>query len=370
LPRCRLGTGRTELDSIENLRTFVAVADTQSLSAAARQLRVAASVVTKRVDQLESRVGARLFTRSTRRVALTELGARYLSSARRLMHDYDEVLAEMRQSSQPIEGHIRIKVPTPIAVAYMADTLAEFQEQFPLVSLDVVLTERALDPSEEGFDIAMGAHEGAFPGVIEEPICPLHRVVCAAPEYLKERGAPQQPSDLAHHDCLVFLPAGRTWLFESANGLVSVALRPKLCANESGVLATAAILGNGIALLPLYAAAPALRAGTLVRVLHGFTVQTLWMKAFVPEDRVRIPRVRSLLAFIKNQYSPVPPWERGDLQSVMSAVEELPATNESAGQHTTASINENPSVSSIEETKSSSAASNKRRKSRNVLSRP
>ena len=111
-------------------------------------------------------------------------------------------------------------------------------------------------------------------------------------------------------------------MFESADGPVSVDLRPKLSANESGVLTTAAILGNGIALLPLYSVAPALRAGTLVRVLQGFTAPALWMKAFVPEDRIRIPRVRSLLAFIKAQYSPVPPWERGDLQSVMSALQQ------------------------------------------------
>jgi DNA-binding transcriptional LysR family regulator len=320
LLRCRLGTGRAELDSIENLRTFIAVADTHSLSAAARELRLAGSVVTKRIEQLESRVGARLFSRSTRRVALTELGERYLSSARRLVHDYDDVFAEMRQSSQPIEGHIRIKVPTPIAVAYMADTLAEFQEQFPRVSLDVVLNERAVDPSQESFDIALGAHAGSFAGVVEERICPLSRAVCAAPGYLKERGAPRHPSDLAHHDCLVFLPAGRTWSFESANGLVSVDLRPKLSANESSVLTSSAIFGNGIALLPLYSVAPALRAGTLVRVLEGFTAPTLWMKAFVPEDRMRIPRVRALLAFIKARYSPVPPWETDDGHEAIDAV--------------------------------------------------
>jgi DNA-binding transcriptional LysR family regulator len=321
LLRCRLGTGRAELDSIENLRAFIAVADTHSLSAAARQLRLAGSVVTKRIEQLESRVGARLFSRSTRRVALTELGERYLSSARRLVHDYDDVFAEMRQSSQPIEGHIRIKVPTPIAVAYMAYTLADFLEEFARVTLDVVLTERAIDPSEEGFDIAMGAHAETFPRVIEERICPLHRAVCAAPEYLKDRGVPQHPSDLSHHDCLIFMPAGRTWQFESATGLVSVELRPKMSANESGVLTTAAILGNGIALLPLYAVAPALRAGALVRILDGFSAPTLWMKAFVPEDRVRIPRVRSLLAYIKAQYSPEPPWERGHLRSASPALE-------------------------------------------------
>jgi DNA-binding transcriptional LysR family regulator len=106
------------MDGIENLRTFVAVADTGSLAGAARHLGIAASVVTKRIDQLESRVRQRLFRRSTRHVTLTEFGVRYLPSARRLTHDYDEVFAVMSHSPEQIEGHIRIRVPTPMAVGF------------------------------------------------------------------------------------------------------------------------------------------------------------------------------------------------------------------------------------------------------------
>jgi len=298
------------LDGIQNLRTFVAVADAGSLAGAARGLGIAASVVTKRIDQLESRVRAPLFTRSTRRVALTEMGSRYLSSARRLMQDFDEVLAEMSHSPQRIEGNLRIKVPTSMTVGYLAETLAEFQLEFPLVNLDVVLIDRVVNPSAEGFDIAIAGLPISFPGVIDEPICPLQRVACAAPSYLDERGAPQHPRELTQHDCLVFLPSGRTWLFETADGNVSVDLRPKMSANDAVVLTAAALEGNGIALLPLYAVAAALRTGTLVQVLGGFTIPTVWMKALVPEDRAGIPRVRALLTFLKARYSPVPPWER------------------------------------------------------------
>jgi len=298
------------LDGIENLRTFVAVADAGSLTSAARELGVAASVVTKRIDQLESRVRTPLFTRSTRRVVLTDMGLRYLSSARRVMHDYDEVLAEMSRSRQQIEGNIRIKVPTSMTVGHLAESLAEFQQQFPLVSLDVALIDRAVNPSAEGFDIAIGALPIFFPGVVDEPICPLQRFVCAAPAYLDERGVPKHPNELTQHDCLVFLPAGRTWTFETARGNVSVDLRPRMSANDAVVLTAAALEGNGIALLPSYAVATALRAGTLARVLDGFTIPTVWMKALVPEDRAGIPRVRCLLTFLKERYSPVPPWDR------------------------------------------------------------
>ena len=298
------------MDGIENLRTFVAVADAGSLAGAARELGIAASVVTKRIDQLELRVQAHLFTRTTRRVALTEMGSRYLSSARRLMHDYDEVFAEMSHSQQQIEGSIRIKVPTSMTVGYLAETLADFQQQFPLVSLDVALIDRAVNPSAEGFDIAIAGLPMSFPGVIDEPICPLRWFACAAPSYIEERGAPRHPHDLTQHDCLVFVPAGRTWLFETTRGVVSVDLRPRMSANDAVVLTAAALEGNGIALLPSYAVAAALRAGTLVRVLDGFTVPTVWMKALVPEERAGIPRVRALLTFLKARYSPVPPWDR------------------------------------------------------------
>lgn len=298
------------MDGIENLRTFVTVADAGSLAAAARQMGIAASVVTKRIDQLERGVRTPLFMRTTRRVTLTEFGARYLSSVRRLMHDFDEVLAEMRQAPQSIEGQIRIKVPTPMAVAYMGDALAEFQQQYPLVSLDVMLIDRAVNPNDEGFDIALAGFPNSFSGVIDEPICPLSRVVCAAPAYLAERGAPQHPLELTKHDCVVFSPIGKSWLFESADGVISVDLRPKLSSNDTFVLTTAAIHGIGIALLPSYAAAPALRGGTLVRVLPEFLVPPGSMKALVPEGRAGIPRVRALLAFLKAYHSPVPPWER------------------------------------------------------------
>ena len=300
------------MDGIENLRTFVTVADAGSLAAAASHLDIVASVVTKRIDQLEARVCTRLFKRSTKRVTLTEFGARYLPQARRLIHDYDEVFAEMSHSPRQVEGHIRIKVPTAMAIAFMAEGLAKFQRQYPRVSLDVVLLERptAVNPSEEGFDVSISGAPGSFPGVVDEPICPLNKCVCGAPAYLQQRGTPQHPRELAQHDCLLFTPLGRTWFFESATGPVSVDVRPKLTANDQFVLTAAALRSNGIAVLPSYAVAAALRAGTLVRVLHRFSVPMVWMKATVPEARAGAPHVRSLVAFLKARYAPVPPWDR------------------------------------------------------------
>ena len=311
------------MDGIENLRTFVAVADTGSLAAAARRLDIAASIVTKRIFQLESRVSTRLFKRSTKRLTLTESGARYLPQARRLIHDYDQVFSEMSHSPRQVEGHIRIRVPTPMAIGFMAEALAKFQRQYPRVSLDVVLQDGGVasdgalsprSPSEEGFDIAITGRGRSFPGVIDETICPLHRWLCAAPAYLEQRGAPQHPRELARHDCLLFQSLGRIWQFESATGLpVFVEVRPRLSANDHFVLTVATLRANGIALLPSYAVSTAFRAGTLVRVLPRFTVPTHWLRAMVPEGGAGMPQVRSLVAFLRARYAPVPPWDRENL---------------------------------------------------------
>ena len=299
------------MDSLENLRTFVAAAEAGSLASAARHLGIAASVVTKRIDQLERRAHTRLFIRSTRHVVLTELGARYLPSARRLVHDYDGVFAQMSYAPQQVEGHIRIRVPTPMAVGFLGGTLARFQKQYPRVSLDVVLNERSgINPSEEGFDISLTGLPNSFAGVIDEPICPLNKVVCAAPAYIERKGIPRHPRELLKHDCLLFSPLGITWNFDSETGPVSVDLRPRLCANDQFILTVAAVKGIGIALLPTYAAATPIREGALVRVLDRFAIPTVWIKALVPEARATSPHVRTLLAFLKTTLAPLPPWDR------------------------------------------------------------
>ena len=297
------------MDALLSLRAFAAVAHSGSFSAAARQLGVVTSVVTKRVDQLERHIKAKLFMRSTRRVVLTEAGQQWLSRAQAAVVEVDDVLAGMSRTSLDIEGHLRVKLPTTLAVLYLGAIVSRFQAQHPRVSLDVVLADRALNPIEEGFDLAVSVFPAAFPGVVDEPLCPLRRLVCAAPAYLSKRGMPRHPRELAEHDTLDFLPTGPVWSFESRGGPVSVAIRPKFSANDGQVLLAAAREGNGIALLPSYVAGPALRDGSLVAVLDGFSIGDIWIKALMPANRSAIPRVRKLVGFLREGLSPIPPWE-------------------------------------------------------------
>ena len=173
--------------------------------------------------------------------------------------------------------------------------------------MDIVLTDGAINPAEEGFDVVISAFGTSYGGVADVPLCPVRRILCAAPAYLAARGAPAHPRDLAAHDTLNFRPTGEVWMFGSAQGPVSVTIQPRLSANDGQILLAAARAGNGIALLSDYLAVPALRSGDLLAVLADFTVPQLWIKALVPENRRHVARVRALVEALTAAFSP-PPW--------------------------------------------------------------
>ena len=295
------------MDTVQNLKTFLLVARAGSFSAAARQSRLATSVITRRIDQLEAAARTRLFARSTRRLTLTEAGRAWLARVQPVVSDVEELIATAARPRDDLAGPLRIKAPTTLAVLHLADVLARFQMLHPKIAMDIVLTDGALNPAEEGFDVAISAFGASYGGVADVPLCAVQRILCAAPAYLAARGAPAHPRDLATHDTLNFRPTGEVWMFNSARGPVSVAIQPRLSANDGQILLAAARAGNGIALLSDYLAGQALRRGDLVTVLADFTVPELWVKALVPENRRHVARVRALVEALTAAFSP-PPW--------------------------------------------------------------
>ncbi len=297
------------MDILSNLKAFVAAADAGSFSGAARQLGLVPSVISKRVDQLEWRIRAPLFTRTTRKLTLTDVGDRYLRVVRDSIRQVDDALAGMARASGSLEGHIRVKVPTTLGVLYLSGILAEFLRSQPMISMDVVLADRSVNPIEEGFDIAIGALPELYGRVQDRPLCLLQRRLCAAPSYLARRGTPQQPAELEGHDCLVFTTSGARWEFQSAQGLMGIDVRPKLRTNDGAAILQAAIAGSGIAVLTDYLADAALKNGKLVEILPAFKVPDIWLKALVPTSRIELPRVRMLLDWLEQNLKPLAPWE-------------------------------------------------------------
>lgn len=298
------------MDTLSNLKAFVATADAGSFSGAARQLGIVPSVISKRIDQLEWRIRAPLFTRSTRRLTLTDVGDRYLPTVRELVRQVDDALAGIARASGELEGHIRVKVPTTLGVLYLSDILNDFLRLQPMISMEIVLVDRSVNPIEEGFDIAIGALPELYGRVQDIPLCLMKRRLCAAPAYFERKGTPQHPRDLLDHDCLVLITSGARWDFQTQQGLIGIDVRPKLRTNDGAAICQAAISGSGIAVLADYLAAPAIQAGQLVEVLKPFEVPDVWLKALVPTNRIELPRVRMLLDWVEQNLKPMTPWEK------------------------------------------------------------
>ena len=298
------------MDTLSNLKAFVATADAGSFSGAARQLGIVPSVISKRVDQLEWRIRAPLFTRSTRRLTLTDVGDRYLPTVRELVRQVDDALAGISRASGELEGHIRVKLPTTLGVMYLSDILNDFLRSQPMISMEIVLVDRSVNPIEEGFDIAIGALPELYGRVQDRPLCLMKRRLCGAPAYFERRGMPQHPRDLVEHDCLVLTTSGARWEFQTQQGLMGIDVRPKLRTNDGAAICQAAISGSGIALLADYLAAPAIQAGQLVEILQPYVVPDVWLKALVPTNRIELPRVRMLLDWLEQNLKPMTPWEK------------------------------------------------------------
>lgn len=298
------------MDVLLNIRAFLATAQTGSFSAAARQLDVAPSVITKRVGQLEWRVRAQLFDRTTRKVTLTEAGEKYMPKLRLLMMDFDDTLSGIATASGSLAGHIRVKVPTTIGLLYLGKILIAFQKNNPRISVEVVLMDRSVNPIEEGFDIAIGAMTASYGNAVDEPLCAYPRIICASPDYIARKGKPDHPTDLVNHDCLIFLPMGSLWSFQSSRGAIQVGVASTFSANDSQILLTAAQEGVGITILAKHIVMPMIRSGELVPLLDEFPLSDLWLKALVPVNRIDVPRIQALVNWLKLELSPVPPWER------------------------------------------------------------
>ena len=298
------------MDTLLNIRAFLAAAHGGSLSAAARQLRLSPSVIAKRVDRLQDEMGVALFIRSTRKLELTEIGKRYVPRYRALLNELDTAIKSAAASPQLFEGHLRIKCPTTLAVLYFGEMISDFQLTHPKVSIDLVLMDRSVNPVEEGFDIAFGALPASYAGVVDEPLCPYPRVLCAAPSYISRHGAPEHPRDLVHHDCLPFTATGFTWGFESPRGEIRVEVHSKLSANDAEVLHRAALKGLGIAILERYIVTESLDKGLLIPLLPAYPVPDLWLKALVPQSKIKQATIHSLLEWIKDRVQPIPPWSQ------------------------------------------------------------
>jgi len=261
-----------ERGGLELLTAFVAVADSGSFTEAAKTLGRDASVVSRRVRQLEEELGVSLFSRTTRRVALTEIGVRYHQRVQALLEELSIASREASDIAASPQGLLRVSVPVTFGRQWIAPLLPHFLASHPQIRLDVRFSDRLVDVVADGFDVAIRVGRLTDSSLTARKIAGYRNLLVAAPAYLSARGKPRTPEDLRHHACIAFtgFTSWPDWSLSKDGKRKTIRPQGPLVADNSEVVLAAAIAGGGITLAADWLAGPALRDGKLVEVLPGW----------------------------------------------------------------------------------------------------
>jgi DNA-binding transcriptional LysR family regulator len=288
---------------------FVRAVECNGFTPAARDLGVTPSAVSKLVTRLERRLGVRLLQRSTRRLALTAEGELYFERVQRIVGEIADAESDvMRYGAQP-RGRVRMSVGTAFATYALVPALPEFMERYPEITLDLVVTDYAVDLVEAGIDLAIRVGPLGEVNLAARRIGELERVICASPSYLERRGVPRKPEDLAAHNCLTLtgIPGQAEWPFRGPGGVRSVAVRGNITVNNAETMYELALLGLGVIRLSDIIVGSAIRAGRLVPVLvDAHRPEPLPLHAVYTPTRRRPPRLEAVIQFLVERFAAVP----------------------------------------------------------------
>lgn len=292
------------MDRFKEISAFVLSAQKGSLSAAAEAEGVTPAVISRRLESLEARLGVKLLVRTTRRISLTFEGAAFLEDGQRLLNDLANAEAAVSLGGVKASGHIRVSAPAGFGRRHVAPLVMTFLEDNPDVSVSLDLSDRVVDLVNEGIDVAIRLGELRDSGLVSIRLGENRRVVVASPDYLRRRGVPQVPDDLAKHNCLG-LSQQRGWVLRDENNLDETRIfRVSGCfeCNDGAVLREWALAGVGLAWRSTWEIGADLAAGRLVSVLDTFAAPPIGIHAVFPQRRQVALRVRLLIDRLKHHF--------------------------------------------------------------------
>jgi len=302
------------MDRLDSDRMFLAVIETGSFTAAAEKLGTRSGQASKMISRLETELGVRLLNRTTRSVAPTEAGRAYYDRLKPLVDELDTLDLDIRNISQSPRGRLRLTAPLTFGTLELAPALNAFAGLYPDIELDVTFSDRVVNVVDEGFDLAVRVGRPGDSSLIIRRLCAVRIVVVAAPGYLDRHGSPEVPSDLAHHACIIdtnFREPNR-WPFRTRDGdveMVNVSGRIRYSNGEACLQAAA--LELGLACVPAFVAADALRSGRVTQLLSSFEMEPYDVHVLYPHSRHLATKVRLLVDFLVERYRQTPHWEQG-----------------------------------------------------------
>ena len=294
------------MDRFRTMESFVRVVRAGSFTIAASQLGLSRALVSRHVSELEGRLGARLLNRSTRSLNLTEEGAAYLEFCERVFRDIESNERAILRTRQEPVGTLKLLAPKSFGTMHLSDAVIAFAKLQSRLRVSLVLENTpyrgSYDFGERGLDLVLCFSTMRSASVVEQEIGTLEWTLCASPDYLARAGRPQSPSDLGEHSCLVHvdvMPNDSIWRFAGPKGPVAAKVRGAFFSNAALTLVKAAVAGLGVTLVPRYAAADDLAAGTLVSVLPRYRVASRTLLAVYPQATVIPRKVQAFVEFLK-----------------------------------------------------------------------
>jgi DNA-binding transcriptional LysR family regulator len=284
------------MNKFEELEAFVAVVDHHSFSTAADRLGVAKSSLSKRVSELEKRLGVQLMQRTTRKLSLTDSGRHFYQMAVNLLADLNEAEQMVSDAQAGLSGKIKLAAPLGLGVGQLSKPLSEFMQLHPKIEIDLDLNDRQLNLVDEGFDLAIRVGELEDSSLIARKLSSAGFAVCASPAYLALHGEPQHPSELVNHEVLVYsnVSVSQQWSFDDNGKQVSPRVKSRMRANNGEVLANFAQHGLGIVSGPLFFLQAYIDSAVLVSILTDYPRSEIGVYAVYPPGRLVSRRVKML----------------------------------------------------------------------------
>ena len=285
------------MDTIAGMKTFAAVAAHESFTEGARQVGISTKLASKYVGQLEERLNAQLFNRTTRSVTLTDTGRSYYDRCLPLIEQFDELEGLVQQRQTDLAGRIRITAPTGYGSSQLVHLLQPFQAANPKVSVELHLSDSHVSLIEEGHDLAIRFGTLKDSSLVARKLMDMRIVCCASPDYLKKYGHPKEPAALTTHNCLLQSSTSLTdhWEFKGRRGPYTVPVSGNFRANSPLAVANMAADGLGIGRVPLYTAQPFLDSDRLQLIFEAEEAKILGLYAVYPPSRHLTARIRAVI---------------------------------------------------------------------------
>ncbi|RUP07525.1 LysR family transcriptional regulator [Hyphomicrobium sp.] len=302
------------MDKLAAMNALVKVVASGSYAEAARRLGLTRSAVSKAVMELEQSLGARLLDRTTRRVTPTEAGLAYYERCLAILAQVEETEAQVSRLHDEPKGTLRVNAPMSFGTLYLGNAIADLMIRYSDLKVELTLTDRLIDPLEEGADVTVRIGTPTDSSLIARRIAPARIVLVASPDYIEKHGEPETPGDLVEHRCLSYghTTSLQRWHLTENGESVSVSIASCMSSNNGDVLREAAVKGIGIAILPTFIVGNDIAAGRLKLVLPNNRPPDLTIHALYAPNRYLAAKTRVFIDFLVDCFGKKPPWDDWD----------------------------------------------------------